>query len=429
MWNEEIKIKAQQDIVAELSVNAPTLEIRDCLRLYKPGNSTTQLQKDLSKCSKPIVLATLDYLKVNEFENYTKPACVTKLVCQIQSLFPDECQVCGDRYCVKLGDTPLLTCEICGQGSHDTCVLQQLKIPQDDWKEVQADQIKAMCNPHNMPGIHYLCGACKLATIPAKDTGMMKKKPNAPQEAPAEEPNTQEETPAPSEAEHSAETEDVENEQTPVDRTSGDKDSSQMNSDRICSYYRKGTCRHGSSGKECSFNHPRPCRKLLKHGTKGPHGCTLGRDKCPSFHPKMCPTSITKGECYNGDCKLRHVSGTKRKQDSTTANETAKSKTQIHDQTQKSKEKGSGQDSFLDALRLLKEEMLEAMDKKLASLTRTTENQRTGYNQTGKETGPPAPWTYPQPYWNPSMMYQMTPGGMMARTPMTTHMGTSPLSL
>ena len=34
---------------------------------------------------------------------------------------------------------------------------------------------------------------------------------------------------------------------------------------RIRSYYVKGTCRHGISGKGCPYEHPSPCKRLLKH--------------------------------------------------------------------------------------------------------------------------------------------------------------------
>ena len=39
---------------------------------------------------------------------------------------------------------------------------------------------------------------------------------------------------------------------------------------KICHFYVKGNCRYGLSGKKggiCSFLHPKPCNKLIKHGT------------------------------------------------------------------------------------------------------------------------------------------------------------------
>ena len=104
-------------------------------------------------------------------------------------------------------------------------------------------------------------------------------------------------------------------------------------------------CRYGVSGRGCSKEHPKPCRKLLQHGTKAPNGCTMGRNKCGKFHPKMYPTSIRKGECFNESCRPKHVIGTKRipreQPDSETESPETPSNTQANS-------------DFLEALRLLK---------------------------------------------------------------------------
>ena len=81
----------------------------------------------------------------------------------------------------------------------------------------------------------------------------------------------------------------------------------------ICRFYRQGTCKHGLTGCNCPQEHPPPCRRLMKHGNRSPQGCTSGR-ACEYFHPKMCPTSLSKRECFKADCKLKHIMGTKRKQ-------------------------------------------------------------------------------------------------------------------
>ena len=54
----------------------------------------------------------------------------------------------------------------------------------------------------------------------------------------------------------------------------------------------------------------------MNHGTREPRGCNLGRRNCPNFHPKLCPQSIRKSECFNTECKLQHVRGTRRAPDS-----------------------------------------------------------------------------------------------------------------
>ena len=65
---------------------------------------------------------------------------------------------------MKLDETPLLLCEICGQGSHNEYILQQLGI--QTYNTVNPDQAWTMINPTGLPGIHYLCGACEDGTIP-----------------------------------------------------------------------------------------------------------------------------------------------------------------------------------------------------------------------------------------------------------------------
>ena len=75
---------------------------------------------------------------------------------------------------MKLDETPLLLCEICGQDSHNECTLQQLGIQTDN--TVNPDQAWTMINPTGLPGIHYMCGACEDGTIPDKAAGLLKRK-------------------------------------------------------------------------------------------------------------------------------------------------------------------------------------------------------------------------------------------------------------
>ena len=80
---------------------------------------------------------------------------------------------------------------------------------------------------------------------------------------------------------------------------------------KICSYFIKGICKHGISGKNCIFNNPKICKRLMKHGTKAKIGCNKGK-KCDYYHPRMCPTSITKLECFDRSWQFYHIKGTKR---------------------------------------------------------------------------------------------------------------------
>ena len=99
---------------------------------------------------------------------------------------------------------------------------------------------------------------------------------------------------------------------------------------RICKHYIKGSCKHGIKGKDCRFEHPKACRKLMNHGTRAKLGCQEGK-KCSSFHPKMCFESLRKGECFNNSCNFAHVKGTKRQR---------KQKVQSENQNKLRKENG-----------------------------------------------------------------------------------------
>ena len=84
----------------------------------------------------------------------------------------------------------------------------------------------------------------------------------------------------------------------------------------ICKYYKKGVCRHGSSGKtlwnnrSCNFLHPKKCLRFCKHGDKPGIGCT--NKECPFLHPVLCYNSTSYGECYNSNCTYQHLGGTQR---------------------------------------------------------------------------------------------------------------------
>ena len=70
----------------------------------------------------------------------------------------------------------------------------------------------------------------------------------------------------------------------------------------ICRFFKNGTCKYGLKGRDCRFDHPKPCKKFIQHGTRQPRGCNLGK-KCKLFHPKMCFDSLRKGECFFETCR------------------------------------------------------------------------------------------------------------------------------
>ena len=82
-----------------------------------------------------------------------------------------------------------------------------------------------------------------------------------------------------------------------------------------CYYYRKGRCRHGSSGKKtvngrkCLFLHPQKCSKFCRFGRDRAMGCN---GSCGLFHPTLCPDSVEYGRCSIPECTLAHLFGTEK---------------------------------------------------------------------------------------------------------------------
>ena len=237
---------------------------------------------------------------------------MNSLICRIQNLLPDRCNICGDEYCVKRDEISLLTCEICGLGSHNACILDQFGVltEQDAFDPQQASE---KLNPTGLPGLHYLCGACEESTIPDKGAGLLKRKSSVVASSEPDKGNSDgRKIPLRNQFEQNevddvieADAQDVSDGITPAQPKN-------TKTEKICPFYRKGICRYGSSGRGCLNEHPRPCKKLIQHGNKAPNGYTLGRAKCDKFRPKMCHYSLSKGICQNADCKLRHVIGTKK---------------------------------------------------------------------------------------------------------------------
>ena len=177
-----------------------------------------------------------------------------------------------------------------------------------------------------------------------------------------------------------------------------------MHQKKICSFYRKGNCKHGLRGNGCNYHHPPMCKKFINHGTRNPKGCNLGKN-CENFHPKICSSSLTKSECFTHDCKFRHIKGTKRKksQEPRKPNGNSDSKKENHNNEHNDAH-------FLDVIRCLKEEIIQQMETRIASIS----NQIQLNNQTRLITPqqPIIPPSYQKqnqmtqpPYTNQQAMY------------------------
>ena len=119
--NQEEKINRWRKIVADLIVKSDDQLIKECLRLYDPAKPSSFLRTVFKKSKKDILMKTLTFLQCKVPNASKKEYLVDMIILRIKNLFPDICQICEQEYCVKLEDLPLLSCESCGQGAHESC--------------------------------------------------------------------------------------------------------------------------------------------------------------------------------------------------------------------------------------------------------------------------------------------------------------------
>ena len=255
---QEGTVEKQENIFAQMCFDAPKFEVRNCLRLYNPKNSIRQHKAEFSKCQKAVIVNTLD--------QFTKPACVNNLICCIQNLLPDRCNICGDEYCVKRDEISLLTCEICGQGSHNACILDQFGVLTEEQDAFDPQQASEKLNPSGLPGLHYLCGACEESTIPDKGASLLKRKSSVVASSKPDKGNSVGRKILLKNQSEQNEVGDDVIEADALDVSDGITPAQPKNTktEKICPFYRKGICRYGSSGRGCLNEHPRPCKKLLQ---------------------------------------------------------------------------------------------------------------------------------------------------------------------
>ena len=75
----------------------------------------------------------------------------------------------------------------------------------------------------------------------------------------------------------------------------------------MCGFYINKNCRHGRSGKECHYLHPKLCYSYLN---KGNDGCN--KENCEYFHPTFCKY---QEKCKSKKCKFFHKKQPKKNTD------------------------------------------------------------------------------------------------------------------
>ena len=445
-----------KNAIAALCVDAPSTKVRDIIRLYS-SNNTYEKQKSLfnSRCNKGDMVETLQFLgdPCTSWKDVKKMDCAHKLHYRLQNLMPEECGVCNETYIVGKDDPSLLACSVCGQEVHHKCYKPLAVLDNNGLTVMEALKM--------IPGFHHLCPSCEDAIIP--DERLIERRALQPphlsrsqdhnvhkddkqhQQSPLQQPSPLQQEqeqkqqhhqppvlkkqPPPQEPPkppHHA-TSPTDDSSPHADETHHDDDRESCQKNQTCRHYKNNTCRFGISGKGCSFVHPKRCSKLMNHGTRAGKGCNKG-NKCEDFHPKMCPLSISKSECFDQYCTLCHVKGTRRNRPPV-QKEPSKAEEKLGAQIPKNDHTSSLQcrdevrstvdqcasttdsaKSFLDQISLLKKELQETMDKKFETLMKMQSPQN--FQQNSQIPFIPAPT---QPYAPMPWIPQMYP---MQRSPM-----------
>ena len=335
--------KALDKIVAMCKDSKP---IANLLQKYNPRNSNERNLTEFKKSKKNVLVDTMTFLGVPGSEVFTASSITNKLISRIQNLMPDMCPTCNEAYSVELDEKPLVSCCMCGQGAHRTCMAVTLGLDQDQLDATTTEEAQLIINPRSIKTLHYMCTECSKASIPDPNEGMLcrYKATNAATAPPVagedddeeveeeavavdavalgaptrrhrksgdDNPPTADAPKAPTVAPKAKDDNPTApaNDTNPKDKAKKDEDDNDK--DDICPYYKKGTCRHGVAGTKCPKDHPTPCKRYLKNGNKQGTGCTKGKE-CKFFHMPICAASLKKGSCLEENCKKHHLAGTAR---------------------------------------------------------------------------------------------------------------------
>ena len=143
-----------------------------------PLNKTlTHQKREIKKIKNDDLILTLEFLKVTNQDGCNKTQLVHNLIVRIQNLLPDTCGLCKQEYNTGLDDTPLLSCEVCGQGSHNPCINTLLGVEESEESSLDPQKVRKIIIPLELPGVHYLCMTCSGDIVPDDGAdGILKKK-------------------------------------------------------------------------------------------------------------------------------------------------------------------------------------------------------------------------------------------------------------
>ena len=390
-----------EELIAELCIMTDNENLKTALKKYQHGLTIKAFTNKLLKgagSSKDDLDKLLEFLNQGVVTSplhpkTTRPYTAHAIARRIQNLLPHTCHMCNVRYKLEIQEIPCLPCSKCGQSSHKQCIVQFLACKTDvsyNSMELSNDDILKLLNPLNFSGLHFLCDPCEKEVVAggkepeeriqsSQSTQPHQSLPEGPSAdanidsgdqtiATAEEANRDPADPACSSAKNPTNQQENANSDNP-DRNDSLKKIT-------CKFYKKGSCRHGLLGGECKFNHPAMCKKYTQHGSRQPRGCNKGKD-CQFFHPQMCINSLRSGKCLSQHCRYRHIKGTVRHNDAGEINSNRVPEKPMEDKTKTKKadaatkqatshqKQSKDANPFLEEFRLLKAELLQAMDTKV----------------------------------------------------------------
>ena len=280
------------------------------------------------------------------FKDLLKAGVIEKIIRRLENILPDGCSTCQKTYYFDVSESSSLRCTRCDRGICPPCL------------EKENPQLEKLLLLKS--SLFFLCSGCVVHVNTEKNLGEMyysKKcrdktaKSNISDVSPVSGTNL---------AEVSADTEKNDNDEPIVieDEREDEKEDSKKQ-EKVekklpkkkksnCWFFTElNNCKHGLSGKNCEFTHPKLCAQYCRFGN-GKYGCNKA-GKCNKFHPKLCNGSVKSRSCFNENCKFTHLKGTRRMEGISNTENTAKpeknflGKRQI--QTKNPKPPGSGHGS------------------------------------------------------------------------------------
>ena len=408
-----------EELIAELCIKCDDDDVKQVLKKYQYGYSIPDIEKRMKQgpaSNLPHLIKALKFLNNTAIPNKIptrKDDVIHRIVCRMQNLLPDDCPFCKTRFKSQHDEKPILQCAKCGQNCHRSCIIGLLKSKLNcdltNENELDQEQIQKLINPLSFPGIHYLCKLCEEDVVPSE---LLRTYPDERNEEIESEPvdtapdNSiiEKNIPLPSTSTElstngtSTSNADASSNIPPSDTTSTKK--AIEKNPVTCRYYKKSACRHGIKGEECRFTHPELCQKYIQHGTRQPRGCIKGAS-CKYLHPQMCIDSLRKGKCLSQSCRYRHVKGTTRHETDGKANVHIKANNApqlqqaVVNENENAQKQTVNTGNFLDAIRLLKADLLEEMDKRINMIVQARVQQ------------PPATYFQQMPHTMPPQMLQI----------------------